>query len=196
MPRLWVSPPTDSVHGCPLIQSLVSGEALCRFGRVSRAHAGAPAVTELMSEYTDPLLRYNRKEYRRFASRLLAIGVAGLTLESSERIGLFVVKKDGGARQRLIVEARAERHCQCLYLAGFGNTECVEVPSSAPSAATDCVHRLHSAMATTSFLPCSPPSIGPRRWGDVGRVHDGASVLGCAAHGAHIEPLPKVWEKS
>ena len=37
---------------------------------------GDAAVTELVSDCTDPLLRNNRNEHRRFASRLLAIGVA------------------------------------------------------------------------------------------------------------------------
>ena len=102
----------------------------CRFGRVSGAHAAGSC----------PLLRYSRKEYRRFASRLLAIGAAGLALECRERIGVSVVKKDGGVCQRLIVDARrANRHFRAPppvplpTAAGFWKIECVEVPSGVDS---------------------------------------------------------------
>ena len=77
-----------SVHGCPLVHSLVSGElrvALEEYQERTLRPPGDPALADFASEYTDPLMRYNRKENRHFASRLLAVGRASLALGSRER---------------------------------------------------------------------------------------------------------------
>ena len=212
MPRLWVSPPAAVTWsrfprwyrvlslGSPVSYWRSIWTACCGHMRPSLDRIGVrihrPSTT-LKQEGVPPLQQANAC-YRDGQS-------------PRERVGVFVVKKDGSARQRLIVDARrANRHeptphfrapppVSLLPTAGFGKTECVEVPSSVLTAAMsdvkDCFPRLRTPRWLQRYLCLAP--LRASELGVAGQIVDGVTLHASTmvhpcwrvAHGILVEPL-------
>ena len=55
--------------------------------------------------YFDPVLRFNQKVYQKLIQKLAGIGLLQWTTQPSCMVGMFFVEKDGGRKQRLIIDA-------------------------------------------------------------------------------------------
>ena len=145
------------------------------------------------------MLRYNQKEYHRLLRRLADIGIISWTSTPKCQVGLFAVEKDGGAAQRLIVDARraneffkAPPGVSLLSSVGLARFE-VELPADAPlgsdraaellkdfylavglSDVSNCFHRLRVQSWLSDYF-CLPPAP--------------AQVLGATGQEVHGRPL-------
>ncbi|CAE7494575.1 unnamed protein product, partial [Symbiodinium sp. CCMP2456] len=96
-----------SLEGCPDAESLL-GEEDCRFLKEQeRMLHDNPQLDPNFHPYWEPSLRNNARNYRKLIKRLDDIKYLKYTLYPKEHAGLFFVWKSGGAKTRLIVDARA-----------------------------------------------------------------------------------------
>ncbi|CAK0900771.1 unnamed protein product [Prorocentrum cordatum] len=127
-----------SVRGCPLIADVAPSEVIGFLGDYHERMLAPPVEKYETAPYFDPKPRFNQKEYHRLLRRLADIGVITWTSSPKCHVGLFTVEKDGGAAQRLIVDARRANECfqappgvSLLSSEGLSRIE-VELPASAP----------------------------------------------------------------